>query len=375
MSLRHFVVILVVTALALAGSVGLAQSPPGDIRVLTVQTSDGASGVVEVAQSPEFWIGIGGHAPDETLASQLGLEAGQGFVVDEVLAEGPAAQAGLEKHDVIVKIDDKVVHGLKDVTEAVQNAHEKELTIVVRRKGQEVVAQLKPEKRPEQFRNTLNAREFFELHGPGGANVFRWSPDDTGNLSMQWVGPGAIAFSTAEEKFPEGLSIQIKKESEKPAQIDVKRGDESWSVTDQELDKLPDDVRQHVDRLLGRRQFRVGGMMSGGNRGGGAGGSWFVPNGRGPRFDEFRNRFENRFNEFRQRRQGDAANEEGGQVEGRVEERLDDLTRRLEGLMEELRDLRRDAKPENPAANQPEQGQEGALKFDVKLAPAERGSI
>ena len=41
-----------------------------------------------------------------------------------------------------------------------------------------------------------------------------------------------------------------------PAKISVSRGDEKWNLTDQELNKLPDDVRPFVERMLG------GGPMS-----------------------------------------------------------------------------------------------------------------
>ena len=41
----------------------------------------------------------------------------------------------------------------------------------------------------------------------------------------------------------------IKKGSE-PALITVKKGEQSWEITDKELDKLPADVRKHVEPML-----------------------------------------------------------------------------------------------------------------------------
>src|SRR6185312_6347588 len=37
-----------------------------------------------------------------------------------------------------------------------------------------------------------------------------------------------------------------------PAKIQVKRGDKEWNVTEEKLDDLPDDIRTHVQTLLGR---------------------------------------------------------------------------------------------------------------------------
>jgi hypothetical protein len=58
------------------------------------------------------------------------------------------------------------------------------------------------------------------------------------------------------------MTIIVHKQGEHPTKITVTRGEDSWEVTEQELDKLPDDVRPHVERMLGRlpmagREFRV----------------------------------------------------------------------------------------------------------------------
>lgn len=62
-------------------------------------------------------------------------------------------------------------------------------------------------------------------------------------------------------KLPENMSVEIHKEGAKPAEITVHRGDESWHVTQDELDKLPADVRRHVEPMLGWG-FRVPQQMS-----------------------------------------------------------------------------------------------------------------
>jgi S1-C subfamily serine protease len=47
--------------------------------------------------------------PDATLIDQLDLPGGQGLVVDEVLADSPAARAGLRVHDVLLALDGRPV--------------------------------------------------------------------------------------------------------------------------------------------------------------------------------------------------------------------------------------------------------------------------
>jgi hypothetical protein len=51
------------------------------------------------------WLGIGTEEASETLADQLGLQPGEGLVITYVAPDSPAAKAGLQKHDVLVKMD------------------------------------------------------------------------------------------------------------------------------------------------------------------------------------------------------------------------------------------------------------------------------
>jgi hypothetical protein len=61
--------------------------------------------------------------------------------------------------------------------------------------------------------------------------------------------------------LPANMSVFISKEGDQPAKIVVKRGDQKWEVTEKELDKLPADVRPHVERMLGRGLWGVVGAF------------------------------------------------------------------------------------------------------------------
>jgi len=50
------------------------------------------------------WIGAKTNGIDATMASALGLDRAKGAVINEILAGGPAAQAGLDKGDVILSV-------------------------------------------------------------------------------------------------------------------------------------------------------------------------------------------------------------------------------------------------------------------------------
>ncbi|HTL57579.1 MAG TPA: PDZ domain-containing protein [Candidatus Limnocylindrales bacterium] len=57
------------------------------------------------------WLGISTTEPSDALVSQLDLENGIGLVVTYVVTNGPAAEAGLQKNDVLIAFDDQsLVH-------------------------------------------------------------------------------------------------------------------------------------------------------------------------------------------------------------------------------------------------------------------------
>jgi hypothetical protein len=57
------------------------------------------------------WLGISTEESTEALSAQLGLGNGVGLVVSYVAPDGPAAKAGLQKNDVLVKFEDQdLVH-------------------------------------------------------------------------------------------------------------------------------------------------------------------------------------------------------------------------------------------------------------------------
>lgn len=60
--------------------------------------------------------------------------------------------------------------------------------------------------------------------------------------------PGAATFPP----FPDNVTITTTRQGHQPARIRVSRGEQNWEVTENELDKLPGDLRPYVERMLGR---------------------------------------------------------------------------------------------------------------------------
>ena len=58
----------------------------------------------------ETYIGIGLGAPvSEEVRAQLPIQAGEGISVSHVMPDGPAAKAGIEQHDILVRLNDQIL--------------------------------------------------------------------------------------------------------------------------------------------------------------------------------------------------------------------------------------------------------------------------
>ena len=84
------------------------------------------------------------------------------------------------------------------------------------------------------------------------------------------IGPGMV-FRAGPQGFnfnqmPSGISVSIQRNNDGPAQITVKKGDQTWKIEgddEESLKQLPDDVRPFVERML-NGQNRMQGFGGGG---------------------------------------------------------------------------------------------------------------
>lgn len=211
----------------------------------------------------DYWLGIECYPVTPALRAQLNLPEGQGLVVEQVLPEGPAAGAGLKAHDVLLRAGDKVLKDVADLIQAIDASKDKEMTLEVIRGGKPTKINVKPARRPAEPPSSIwpgtpssrlpdweRFRKWFEQIRPGPGGVMRYRFFHPGTI----LPPGTMA----EPGLPSNMTITITKQGNEPARIVVTRDKEKWDVTEKELDKLPADIRPHVERLLGRGVFGLG---------------------------------------------------------------------------------------------------------------------
>jgi len=98
------------------------------------------------------WLGVELQPLSGELAKHLGVRGRSGAVVTRVLPDAPAAQAGIEPGDVIVKWDGKPVETPTDLTFAVAKTPPGTKTAVVLiRRGKQIEVSVTVEERPAEF--------------------------------------------------------------------------------------------------------------------------------------------------------------------------------------------------------------------------------
>ncbi|PZO50077.1 MAG: hypothetical protein DCF16_13720 [Alphaproteobacteria bacterium] len=95
------------------GSVGIGFAIPANTANQVVQQ------ILRDGRVTRGWIGVSIQGLDEDLAQSLGLDDARGALVGSVVADGPAAAAGLHQGDVILSLDGRRIEDNRDLTQRI----------------------------------------------------------------------------------------------------------------------------------------------------------------------------------------------------------------------------------------------------------------
>ncbi|MFT3744620.1 MAG: Do family serine endopeptidase [Pyrinomonadaceae bacterium] len=90
-------------------------------------------------------LGLSLEPVSPAVAKQLGLDGTEGVVVTDVDQDGPAAESGIARGDVILEINRKPVSSVADVRAALDGAGDRSVVLLVNRRGQTSYLTVKPE--------------------------------------------------------------------------------------------------------------------------------------------------------------------------------------------------------------------------------------
>jgi hypothetical protein len=176
------------------------------------------------------------------------IEEAQGVLITKVTDDSPARKSGLKVGDTILKVNETEISDLQSLMNAVDASEGVEITLtILRTETAESVetVQVTPVERPSESHSDP-AETTWRLRAPVNPS----SDDKIGDNRWIKIHPG-IVLGRNPQPLPGNLSVTIKRQGTQPARITVKRDELTWELTEQELDKLPADVRPHVEQLLG----------------------------------------------------------------------------------------------------------------------------
>ena len=202
------------------GSIGIGFAIPVNMVKVVVAAAKGG-----VRQVRRPWLGATLQPVSREIAESLGLDMPTGALVADLVANGPAAQAGLRRGDVVMEVDGLAVDdpeslGYRLGTRSIGAS----ATLTARRDGRKLSLPLKlvaaPETPPREP-VTLNGRSPFS-----GATVVNLSPAVTEELSV--------------ENFREGVVIEDVAAGSTAANVGLQKGDVIIAVNDTKIVRTAD---------------------------------------------------------------------------------------------------------------------------------------
>ena len=208
----------------------------------------------------EYWLGVYCTQPSPTLRAHLGLEKRQGLVVRDVLDNGPASEAGIHEHDVILNFGKTGVGNVSELVRAIDKRREKETDIRLIRHGSEMTIAVTPSERPREsgleFDIDYDGNPDLDMDAD---EILRWidemSPREGAPFHFRFFYPEARIGKEPPKldlRLPDNLKFVITTDEDRFAKIIVEKGGQRWEASTDDLDDLPNAILPFVERLLGR---------------------------------------------------------------------------------------------------------------------------
>jgi len=218
----------------------------------------------------DYWVGVIVSRPSPALRAQLRVPKDQGLVVDVLEPEGPAAKAGLQLYDVLLKGNDKPLAHVQDLMQIVGQVKDGKLTFDLIRAGKQETVSITPVHRPAHMPGAPSGPR---LPAPVAPNGLSWNVDPNGllggPLQFQIIRPGLIlppgspvmnlpggGVTTmditvhAKANLADGSKVEITRHGDEPAKVVVTHDKEKWEGTSGDLSQIPDKIRPEVQELL-----------------------------------------------------------------------------------------------------------------------------
>lgn len=228
------------------------------------ETKAADAGKHQAKDKAEYWLGITCGPIPEFLRAHLSIPEDQGILVHMVTKDSPADKAGIRQHDILLEAAGKVLKSPEDLIAVVNEQKDQTFKITLLRKGKTESVNVRGEPRPVQAGEPVPPFPGPFASSEAWQKWFDWFhkrlPDQP-PLTFRFYRPGIVLPPGETEDLPKDLTIVVTKQGNEPAKIVVRRGDKTWEVTEKELDKLPKEIRPHVERMIRGDRGRAGGVL------------------------------------------------------------------------------------------------------------------
>tara|TARA_R110000868_G_scaffold322583_3_gene583546 strand:+ start:8426 stop:9931 length:1506 start_codon:yes stop_codon:yes gene_type:complete len=142
------------------GSVGIGFAIPSDLAARVV------ADLMETGRVSRGWLGVGIQNVTDDIAGAMGLDEAGGAIISSVVAGGPADQAGFEREDIVLKVNDDDVENSRDLTRRIADLPVGErVSFHILRDGRERTLRVELGERPDDAAlNQLPTREQAEAN-------------------------------------------------------------------------------------------------------------------------------------------------------------------------------------------------------------------
>jgi membrane-associated protease RseP (regulator of RpoE activity) len=255
----------------LAATAARPDEAPPATGVGAVQTEAGSGAAPTVsAERGEYWLGLFASRPSPALQAHLKLPNSEGLLVEALQPASPAAKAGLEQYDVLLKGNGKPLADVGDLVRLINQVKGGKLTLELLRAGKRETVTVTPAKRPAHGPVEMVPR----LWVPEGAilgGMRKFDPNlvEGQSLEFQIIRPGQIlppgspmppqpgGGPTSVEitvqtkaKLADGSKVEITRHGAEPAKVVVTHDKDKWEGTSGDLSKIPEKIRPEVEKLL-----------------------------------------------------------------------------------------------------------------------------
>jgi PDZ domain len=232
------------------------EKPELKVTAVVVNHDDEEKKTIQLAElAPnKLWLGVGLKSIEGDLSEFLGSD--KGVLVEDVQENSPAGKAGLLKGDLLLSVDGTELNGPNDLLTFMKSAKEGEaLTLKLRRKNEEKEIKVTPELRPKELKMSFDlGKEIgdgdFQFHfDPSKMEVFRMG-NPAGIFVPQGLPKGDLSLNFSSNKDGKSVEVKVVRKGENPAEITVTKDGETQTYTEDQLDEVPEDVRNWIGSMI-----------------------------------------------------------------------------------------------------------------------------